>query len=89
MRVSAIKAVGDAAEVQAMPPVIDEHVGEARAEHIRRRILAMEEKELEPEERGVSHKYRRRKLHELNAADLVGIAHARLVEERQRRDIAE
>ena len=44
---------------------------------------------IEPQERGLSHKYRRRKLHELDISDLVGIAHARLVEERQRKDIAE
>ena len=52
-------------------------------------MLGKEEDYLEPFERGISHKYRRRKQHELSAEDIVGIVHARLIEERQRKDIAE
>jgi hypothetical protein len=87
--VSAIKQVGDVLDVQVMPPEISQRAIEARQQRLHRRVLAKEEDRLEPDERGVSHKYRRRKLHELSSEEIVAIGHARLVEERARRDIAE
>ena len=74
---------------QAIPPQIDEHQLAYINFHNGSRILAKEQDRLEPFERGISHKYRRRKLHELTLADIVGVAHARLIEERQRKDVAE
>ena len=44
---------------------------------------------LEPLERGIGPNYRRRKLRELSTAELIDIAHARIIEERQRKDIAD
>ena len=89
MRVRAIRAVGDAVDVQAIPPMIDEQHVDDIIKRKSAKILSKEEDRLEPLERGISHKYHRRKHHELSAADIVGIAHARLVEERQRKDVAE
>ena len=37
----------------------------------------------------MSHKYRRRKFHELSTKEIVAIGHAKLIEERARRDVAE
>ena len=53
------------------------------------KLLAKEEDRIELLEGLVSHKYRKRHFSELSADDVVGIAHAFFVEERQRRDIAE
>ena len=43
MRVSAIKVVGDAVEVQAMPPKVDEKALEVKVDRTRTRILAKRE----------------------------------------------
>jgi hypothetical protein len=89
LRANAIRTVGDAVEVQALPPQISQEAIDAERQRLHRRILANEEDRNEPSERGLSHKYRRRKLHELSAEDIVAIGHAKLVDERARRDIAE
>ena len=89
MRAEAIKCTGDAAEVPMLPPPVSEQMIKEVLDTKWRKLMEREENKIEPTERGVSHKYRRRKLHELDSCDLVGIVHARLVEERERRDIAE
>ena len=89
MRVDAIKNIGDAVEVRAIPPVLDFDRLTSLDDQRRTKILAMEEDRIEPTERGVSQKYRRRKLHELSVEELIEVAYARLIEERQRKDIAE
>ena len=89
LRVSAIKHVGDAVEVQAIPPEISQARLDARAECCRQEVLAKEEAELEPSEKPASHKYRRRKYHELTVAELAAIAHGVNIQFRFRRDVAE
>ena len=89
MRVGAIKSTGDTVDVPAFPPPINNIVISQQVQQYQRKMNAQMEAAIEPQERGLSHKYRRRKLHELNIGDIVGIVHARLVEERQRRDVAE
>ena len=89
MRAYSIRCTGDAADVPKLPPPLSEQVIKEVLDAKSKKQLAREENEIEPSERGLSHKYRRKKLHELNSDDLVGIVYARLIEERQRRDIAE
>lgn len=55
----------------------------------KRKLLAKEEERIELQEGLASHKYRKRHFSELSADDVVAIAHAFFVEERQRRDIVE
>ena len=57
--------------------------------HVRANLLAKEEERQEPHERGVSHKYRRRRFCELSIEDVVGISHAVHIQRRFYRDIAE
>ena len=89
LRVSAIQHDGDAVEVQAIPPEISQGLLEARAERHRLKVLAEEVGEVEALEKPASHKYRRRKFHELSSAELVGIGHAIHIGFRFRRDVAE
>ena len=89
MRAYSIRCTGDAADVPKLPPPVSEQVIKEMLDAKSRKQIEREENEIEPTERGLSHKYRRKKLHELNSDDLVGIVHARLIEERRRRDIAE
>ena len=89
MRADAIRCTGDAADVPKLPPPVSEEVIKEVLDARSKKQLEREENEIEPSERGLSHKYRRQKLHELDSDDLVGIVYARLVEERERRDIAE
>ena len=81
--------IGDAADVPEIPPEVDLPVLAAADERRRRRLLSAELDRREPAERGLSHKYRRRRHCELSADEIVNIAHAVNIQHRFHRDVAE
>lgn len=88
-RVGALTAVGDASVVRQVPEELDQAQHDAIEAIRRRKLLGKEQERLEREEALASHKYRKRRHNELGADEVIGIAHAFLVDERRRKDIAE
>ena len=88
-RVGAIKAIGDAGDIPEIPPEIDFRALAATFKSRQSKYLAKREDCQEAGERGLSHKYRRRRYCDLSANDLIGIAHAVHIQHRFYRDIAE
>lgn len=88
-RAVAIKTVGDAVDVFAIPQQLDEGYFANLAKSQQRRLLALEDARREPAEQGVSDKYRRRKYCNLSIGEKVEIAHAAVIKYRFHRDIAE
>ena len=84
-----IMADGNATDANAIPPELDSLALAATTNRRKTLLLQQEENRQEPSERGLSHKYRRRRYCDLTANDLCGIAHAANVQKRFYRDIAE
>ena len=81
-RVATIAAFGHAEHVPLIPSELDERLRKEVVNQEVRRTLAAEENQLVQSCFEFSHKYRRRRFCDLSRADIVGIAHAKLVDER-------
>ena len=68
--------------------MIDRGRAQEETQRVCRRLLAAEENRQELIQRPVRNNYRKRRMCDLTADELVGIAHARFVEDRDRRDVA-